>query len=96
MKCYMCLLLDSIRFFSDDKEKPYVIVTDQRYMSPILVWRNHISTASVSGNLIEAIGELNEIARKLYGDAYFLKYSRESDPHFYARVEPASTYGKKD
>ena len=90
MDCYECNLLKSSRYFSDDPDKPYIIVTDRRVMTPVLVWREHIPASKIKNQKTpEIMGELKQIAESLYGENYLFKFST-GDEHFHVRIEPSS------
>lgn len=83
-QCIYCKLIQSIdnrRFFSDASDSPFVIIDNLRSLTPILVYKEHMSTPISLSATVAAFEEMNRVCVRLFGDTYFLRVD-SSKSHF--------------
>lgn len=82
--CHCCYLLDSLRYFRFRQDEPFVVVWDQAWSAPTLVWREHETAPSLDG-LRQASSVLRSVAAALQVGRYTFSFWKHGHP--YVRLE---------
>lgn len=75
-RCSLCSVLGKLgkrRFYSDEENRPFVIIENFKTLTPILIFKEHIENLSSLSVLLDAFSEMNLICFRLFEKMYSLR-----------------------
>lgn len=84
MTCHYCNLIETAkRVFPGYEKEPFVIVTDPKFSTPILIWRKHCRPSSEE--ITHAIEAMSALGKQVFGEYFYISTDVEAE-HFWMKV----------